>query len=407
MAHPLSIAVIGCGIGGLAAATFLALRGHTVTAIEQAATPGPAGAGILIQPIGADVLARLGILDAITPLAARVTRLHGVNANHRDVLDLSYADLRADLHGLGIHRGLLFRLLAARAADAGVTIRTGAEVTAVDHERGTLTTSTGESHGAFDLIVIADGARSRLRSAVFPWARQRTYAYGALWFVAADPDSAMQTTLAQTYGGTSRMVGLMPTGRLDSESPPTVSVFWGIRMDRLDALRARGFDAWRDEALRLRPSGAPAIHQITSLDQMIPATYTDAWVRPCVRDRVVVLGDAAHAMSPQLGQGANIALVDAEALAACIDESDSLDAALARFERIRLDHWRFYARVTRWMTPFFQSDHSALAPLRDLGLPMLWRMGWSRRQLLLTLCGLKRGVVRSEVVPPLPSQPIR
>lgn len=407
MPHPLSIAVIGCGIGGLAASVFLAQRGHTITAFERAPQPGPAGAGILIQPIGASILARLGILGAITPLAARVTRLHGVNARSRDVLDLSYADLRPDLCGLGIHRGLLFRLLADRARAAGITIRTGIDIASVDHATGSLTTSEGESLGTFDLVVIADGARSRLRPTTFPWARQRTYSFGALWFVANDPASAMQSTLAQTYAGTRRMLGLMPTGRTSADAPPTVSVFWGIRMASLDALRARGLAAWRNEALALRPSAAAAIDQITDLDQMIPAAYTDAWVRPCFRGRAVIIGDAAHAMSPQLGQGANIALVDAEALATCIDESESLADALAAFDRERAAHWRFYSQVTRWMTPFFQSDHSALAPLRDLGLPMLWKMGWSRRQLLLTLCGLKRGVVRSEVVPPLPSQPIR
>jgi len=396
---PLSIAVIGCGIGGLATSIFLAQRGHTVTAFERAPTPGPAGAGILIQPIGASVLARLGVLDPIANLGARVMRLHGVTTTGRDVLDLSYADLRADLHGLGVHRGLLFNLLADRARNVGVTIRTGIDIGAVDHERGTLTASDGASLGPFDLVVISDGARSRLRPMVFPWARARTYSFGVLWFVAQDPQGQMQSTLAQTYAGTRRMLGLMPTGRIDAASSPTVSVFWGIRMADLDALHARGIDPWREEALRMRPSAAPALSQIADLDQMIPASYTDASVRPCYRSRAVILGDAAHAMSPQLGQGANIALVDAETLAACLDESENLGAALARFDRSRAPHWRFYADVTRCMTPYFQSDLGVLAPMRDIGLPMLWRMGWSRRQLLLTLCGLKRGVFTSSRVP--------
>jgi len=396
---PRSIAVIGCGIGGLASSIALALRGHTVTAFERAPTPGPAGAGILIQPIGAAVLARLGVLDPITHLGARVMRLHGVTATGRDVLDLSYADLRADLCGLGVHRGLLFNLLADRARNMGVTIRTGTDIASVDHERGALTTSDGTALGPFDLIVLADGARSRMRSMVFPWDRERTYPFGVLWFVAQDPDSSMQSTLAQTYAGTRRMLGLMPTGRIDATTSPTVSVFWGIRMADLDALRARGIDAWREQALRMRPSAAPAISQITDLDQMIPASYTDASVRPCFRSRAVILGDAAHAMSPQLGQGANIALVDAETLAACLEDTENLGTALAQFDRSRAPHWRFYASITRWMTPFFQSDLGALAPMRDIGLPTLWRMGWSRRQLLLTLCGLKRGIFRSSHIP--------
>jgi 2-polyprenyl-6-methoxyphenol hydroxylase-like FAD-dependent oxidoreductase len=395
----LSIAIVGCGIGGLAGAIALARRGHTVTAFERAATPGPAGAGILIQPIGAVVLGRLGVRAPLEQLAARVTRLHGVTVRGRSVLDLSYADLRADLHGLGVHRGLLFALLASAAREAGVSICTGAEVSGIDHERGIVVMADGASHGPFDLVVVADGARSRLRGAVFPWARERTYPYGALWFVARDSDGSMQGTLAQTYAGTRKMLGLMPTGRIAPEASPTVSVFWGVRMDEVDRLRSRGVAAWRAEALAMRPSAAGAIDQITDLDQMIAATYTDAWVRPCYRSRVVVIGDAAHAMSPQLGQGANIALVDAECLAGCIGECASVPEALARFDRARADHWRFYSWVTRLMTPFFQSDLDVVAPVRDIGLPMLWRMGWSRRELLRTLCGVKRGVMRSDPVP--------
>jgi 2-polyprenyl-6-methoxyphenol hydroxylase-like FAD-dependent oxidoreductase len=110
--------------------------------------------------------------------------------------------------------------------------------------------------------------------------------------------------------------------------------------------------------------------------------------------RVVTIGDAAHATSPQLGQGTNLALLDAAVLARAVEDEPELERALSRFSRERRAHVRFYGLASRWLTPFFQSGHRWLAPIRDAWFPVLSRFPPLEREMLATLAGVKRGVLR-------------
>ena len=96
------IGVVGCGVAGQAAATFLSEAGHDVTAFERFAEPRPLGAGLLLQPTGLAVLAALGLAEAALAQGGKVVGLEAKTARGRTVLDLSYADLHPRAHGLGI-----------------------------------------------------------------------------------------------------------------------------------------------------------------------------------------------------------------------------------------------------------------------------------------------------------------
>ena len=98
---------------------------------------------------------------------------------------------------------------------------------------------------------------------------------------------------------------------------------------------------------------------------------------------VVFLGDAAHAMSPQLGQGANLALLDAAALADALRSGEGV----AGYTRRRRAHVRFYAFASRWMTPFFQSGRDRLAAPRDALMGPAARVPWIGRQMVRTMAG--------------------
>jgi 2-polyprenyl-6-methoxyphenol hydroxylase-like FAD-dependent oxidoreductase len=86
---------------------------------------------------------------------------------------------------------------------------------------------------------------------------------------------------------------------------------------------------------------------------------------------VVAIGDAAHATTPHLGQGANLALLDAEALAEALDLDAPLDVRLAAYARQRTWQNRRYSLLSRGLSPFFQSDQTWLGMPRDLALPLM------------------------------------
>jgi 2-polyprenyl-6-methoxyphenol hydroxylase-like FAD-dependent oxidoreductase len=181
-------------------------------------------------------------------------------------------------------------------------------------------------------------------------------------------------------------------------------MFWSISMRSISSWRSAGLDAWRREALAMIPEAAPLLEQVRSLDQFVPAVYVDALASPCFSGRAVLLGDAAHAMSPQLGQGANLALCDAQALAESLEQCADVPTALVSFERRRRGAWNTYARLTRWLTPVFQSNQNLLGPPRDLCFPWMCRFPPSRRMMLDSLGGMKTGILTTA---PLPRESLR
>lgn len=399
---PLDVGVIGCGTAGAAAALFLARAGHRVTVYEAVEDPSAVGAGIMIQPTGMRVLSRLGLLDFVLGRGARVSRLHCVTRERRPVIDLSYADVDRDAFGLGLHRGVLFMALfdAVRAQD-GVKLRCGIPIEGLrrDGEARWVVGLDGEEHGPHDLVVVADGARSSLRDDTGLARRETQYPWGALWFIGDDPDGVFDGTLFQVVEGTGRMLGLLPSGLGPKGDVPKVSLFWSVRADRVDAWRRDGLDPWRALLAEMEPRAAALLSQIDSVDEVLFARYWDIVMAPWHTEGVVYLGDAAHATSPQLGQGANLALVDAMALADALEGAASVDGALAAYSASRRAHLGYYQWATRFLTPFFQSDARWLGWLRDAFMRVACRLPYVRTRMIRTMCGLERGVFLPDPMP--------
>ena len=394
--------MIGAGTAGASAAILLARAGHTVALFERVAVPGPVGAGITLQPTGQAVLARLGLLDQITARATRVDGLLCRRADGRAVVDLRYADLDPDLHGLGLHRGVLFEaLLAAARAEPRIALHCGVAITSTELASGArwLIDDAGMHHGPFDIVVVAAGSVSELHASAGVPVRARPYPWGALWFVATDRGNTLTADrrVVQVIDGPRRMFGLLPTGRAPRGDDLVVSVFWSIRADRVAAFRARGLAAWRAEALALDPRTEPILDQISSVDQLTFTQYRDVRMRRWHGERIVFIGDAAHATSPQLGQGANLALWDAMCLADAVADRSDVSAALAAYTAMRRRHLNYYQLATRALTPLFQSDSRMLGWLRDVTFPMSQWLPPLRRRMVRTMAGLDRGIVRGPI----------
>jgi 2-polyprenyl-6-methoxyphenol hydroxylase-like FAD-dependent oxidoreductase len=398
---PLRIGVVGCGTAGAAAALLFARDGHDVTVFERVADPGPVGAGILIQPTGQAVLARLGLLGPIAAAGARVDRLRCRTPRGKTIVDLPYADVDRDLHAIGLHRGVLFQtLFDAAVAEPGVAVRCGVAIVSMTRDgdgRWLGAAGGGDRHGPYDLVVVADGSISELHDSSPIPHRITPYPWGALWFVAADPHRRFAGELHQVVDGATRMAGFLPTGRAPGAGPAVTSLFWSIRADRVDAWRAAGLAPWKAQLVRFDGRCDFILDQITDPAQVVFTQYRDVRMRRWHDADVVFIGDAAHATSPQLGQGANLALYDAMVLADCVAAAPRLADALAAYTASRRRHLDYYQFATRALTPWFQGDSRLLGWLRDRVFPTSRWLGPLRRRMVRTMAGLDRGIVRRPI----------
>ncbi|WP_298673249.1 NAD(P)/FAD-dependent oxidoreductase [uncultured Sphingomonas sp.] len=388
---PLDIAIAGCGPGGLAAALLLKRDGHRVTVFERFETPRPIGSGLMLQPTGLAVLDRLGLADLALQKGARIDRLVGqAGMAGPVVLDVRYAALgRPAAFGIGIHRASLFALLHDAVTAAGVPIATGRTVASsvLDGVKRHLHFADGGVAGPFDLVVDALGTRTPLAPPT-----GRSLAYGAIWASLDWPDGASfdGAALEQRYRRASTMVGVLPIGTPSNASRPQVAFFWSLRADRLAAWRTAGLDAWKGEVLLLWPACAPLLDQIVDPDQLTFAHYAHRTLCNPAEPALIHIGDAWHSASPQLGQGANMALLDAWSLTKGLREGASVGAGLERAVAGRRRHVHLYQRLTALFTPVYQSDSRLLPFVRDrLVGPMskLWPATWIQAAMVSGLIG--------------------
>ena len=353
------IAIVGAGIGGLTVASMLADQGHVVTVFDQFETPRPVGSGLVIQPIGQAVLDTVGAGDHARAKGNFITRMLGhVEPSGRRVLDVHYDVKAQKQRGLAIHRASLFDALLKAADHRDIHLQNAAQVVAA--AGGVVSTVDGQKFGPFDLIIDSAGAKSPLSPII-----SHPLPYGAIWGTVDWPDTELpQDMLRQRYRRADRMVGVLPIGTLPGENTQKAAIFWSMSEDAHAAWLQGGLDAWKTEATDLWPAIAPFADQITNPDQMTMARYTHGTLRKPYGNGIVHIGDAAHRASPQLGQGANMALLDALALAKAVSVAGVADAPALYAKARRIHVWAFQA-MSAAFTPQYQSDSTFLPKLRD------------------------------------------
>lgn len=334
------VTVLGAGVGGLAAARALALRGAAVTLFEQADAIREVGAGLQVGPNGAAVLRGLGLGDALEAASTRAQAVELKDGLTGDpVLHLDVGRLRPGQGYHFLHRADLIALLADGARAAGVEIRLLHKVTAVHLDGPRPVVETAQGAHDTDLLIGADGLHSATRIAltgkVAPFFT-RQVAWRALI-----PCEAGATPLAEVHMGPGRHLVSYPLrgGTLRNivaveERNRWAEESWSLRDDPVDmrlafaefSPRVRG---WLDQVEDVWLWGLFR-HPVARL-----------WHRVLPQGAVAILGDAAHPTLPFLAQGASMALEDAWVLADALAGHDSLAAGLMAYQAARIP------RVTR------------------------------------------------------------
>ena len=401
------IAVIGAGTAGLATAILLARQHHDVTLIERAPALTPVGAGLLLQPSGLRVLASMGLDQTMAAYGARIDMLYGDTRSQRCIMQTRYSDLSADLHGLGVHRASLCHVLD-QALQAEPHQRWMNTSVAAIHQRGdevivdlrraaSSVVAEADQH-AFDAVLVANGSASTLRPTELV-RYDRQYPWGALWSILPQAAPFDVPRLQQRYDGSHTMIGLLPSGSTPHQPDQAlVSFFWSMPVTQMMQWHQQPehFHSWKSAVLSLWPESESVLAALTSPQQLITASYRDVILKRWALGRIGVIGDAAHAMSPQLGQGANMALMDAWALADAVAQHSNWDDVWSHYHRQRGGMIRFYQSMSRLLTPIFQSRIPGAGWGRDLAFPLMNQLPWLAREMTRTVAGFKSGWFTSE-----------
>lgn len=385
MSDVLNIGIIGCGIGGLACAIYLARAGHEVTLFDKFDAPKPVGSGLVIQPVGQDVLRELGVLETIKARSAPIFNMTGHEAKSgRSVLNVDYGPEDEQTFGLGLHRGAIFMALYDAAKAEPINWKLDTEITQshLDNDNRTVADNAGHNFGPYDIVIDASGAGSKLSPI-----KTRDLSYGALWGTVDWPEntSLHPKRLTQCYLRASHMMGILPLGAPREGDKHKAAIFWSEPRAALPDWPNTDIDVWRENAIALWPEYAPFAEQIKSTDDLTPALYAHGTLSKPYHERLAFIGDAAHQASPQLGQGANMALLDARALCQAINAKGV--AALPDYARRRRAHVGLYQLFSRVFTPYYQSDSRMLPILRDNIMNPLSRIWPVRPMLTRLVCG--------------------
>ena len=320
------ILIVGGGIAGLGLATALHRQGTAAEVVERNPDWRALGAGLLVQGNGMRVLGALGLDEAVRAAGIAVRRW--VIADQRGET-LCEVDLEALWSAagpcVGVTRAGLQRAL--RRAAAGVPCRLGTTVTSLTGQAGrVVATFSDGSAGAYDLVVGADGIHSDVRRYVAPAAV--VFGGQMVWrSLAPLPLSAPPSV--QFWLGDGCFFGLCATGEgttygfgnatLQRRHDPPAG-----RLERLRRRFAAFGDAVQQYLARLDSDGAIHCSPVEWIERPV-------WRR----GRIVLIGDAAHAASPMLGQGGSLALEDAAVLAECLRAAPDVEDALAAYEARR------------------------------------------------------------------------
>lgn len=328
-----SFAIVGGGIGGLTTAIALQKKGFTVNVYEGAPELRPVGAGLILAANAIRALMDIGVAEAVIPRGKALNSMRILNVRGKPLAATNAIEMSRKLgvvNSFAIHRADLHAILAEHLSPGTIRLSKTCVNAEQDNSGVTITFSDGTTERA-DYLIAADGIHSVIRKKYLPESLPRYSGYTCWRGVADDiPDGVDMDTSTETWGRGKRF-GIVPLAGN--------RVYWFATLNAPQADPRMRAITKGDLVNLFSDFHFPVTDIINSTpeDRLIWADIID--LKPLTRfafGRVLLLGDAAHATTPNMGQGACMATEDAAILANTLAAQTSPEEAFIAFERKRI-----------------------------------------------------------------------
>jgi FAD-dependent urate hydroxylase len=367
--------IIGCGVAGPVLAMFLQRIGVTPVIFEGKPEPRDDGGFFLnLAANGTDVLETLGIEEQVLKHGHRSEKLVFQNHVNRRLGENQQETVL-------IKRGHLTKVLREEALKDGITIEFGKRLTDVEIPHDDMAIAYfndgTEAHGNF--LVGCDGIHSQTRDSIFPDAPKPEYT-GVI-----DSGAFTRNELVPLSDGIMRMT-FGVNGFFGYQKVPTGEIYWFENHERSHAPSRGELDEisqsqWKDKLLTLHePDSEPITDIIRSTEGDIGKwpVYDLLSLSAWHQETFCLIGDAAHATSPHIGQGASLAMEDAIVLAKCLRDVEGVSDAFAAFEELRRERVKAIVEMSRETGNQKAPSNMITRKFRDLVLPFFLKRGVER-----------------------------
>ena len=357
------VLIVGGGIAGLMTAASLRTRGVDCEVVERTEQWAPVGAGIVLSVNAMAVLRGLGLDEDLE--AAGHALGHGAitDADARELGITHFGTLREDFGPtIGIHRADLHRILLAAARSTPIALGTSVETLESD-SNGVDVRFTDGREDRFDLVIGADGIRSRVRALAFP-PRKLVYSGYTCWRCVVDVP-ATEACLREMWGRGKRF-GVVPIG------PERVYCFATANAPegQPDPVETR-LERFRETFAEFGGDVPAILAALQHGEELIHGDLAELADGPWTAGRIVLVGDAAHAMTPNMGQGAAMSLEDSAVLVESIARHATPESALAEYESRRRARVRWVQNQSRRIGKIGQLESGWLCAMRNAVLRLV------------------------------------
>ena len=362
-----SIAIVGGGIGGLTLAIALQRKGIPVNVFENASEIKPLGAGIVLAANAMKAFRSIG-MEADVLGAGNTMRRFSIRDQKGKVLSYTETERirsRWDLvHTVTLHRADLHDVLIKALSPGSLHLGKGCAGFSQTSRGVEISFRDGTSQG-FDWVVAADGVHSVFRQQLVPGSKPRYAGYTCWRGLTGILPAGFDAEEAFETWGAGKRFGVVPLSRN--------RIYWYTTVN-----------APQDDVV-LRQAGVRELQQMfgnfhSPVSEIISSTPQDAIihndiidVKPISKfafDRIVLSGDAAHATTPNMGQGACMAIEDAVVLSNCIAGTDDMRSAFQRYERLRIGRTTKIVNTSYTLGKIGQLKHPLLVKLRNKAMQL-------------------------------------